>query len=58
MAKYIAKIKEIGNLHILTSSLEGIKKTKEELISFWGLDNDDVEWYELFELIDGKEVKL
>lgn len=57
--KYIAKIKEVGHQNILTSSLTtDMVKTKDELIQFWGLDQDDVESYTLYEIVDGKEVKL
>lgn len=57
--KYIAKIKEVGHQNILTSSLTtDVVKTKDELILFWGLDQDDVESYTLYEIVDGKEVKL
>lgn len=57
--KYIAKIKEVGHQNILTSSLTtDVVKTKDELIQFWGLDQDDVESYTLYEVMDGKEVKL
>lgn len=57
--KYIAKIKEVGHQNILTSSLTtDMVKTKDELIQFWGLDQDDVESYTLYEVMDGKEVKL
>lgn len=57
--KYIAKIKEVGHQNILTSSLTtDVVKTKEELIAFWGLNNDDVEYYTLYEVMDGKEVRL
>lgn len=57
--KYIAKIKEVGHQNILTSSLTtDMVKTKDELIQFWGLDQEDVESYTLYEIVDGKEVKL
>lgn len=57
--KYIAKIKEVGHQNILTSSLTtDMVKTKDELIAFWGLSNDDVESYTLYEIVDGKEVEL
>ena len=57
--KYIAKIKEVGHQNILTSSLTtDVVKTKDELIQFWGLDQDDVESYTLYEVVDGKEVEL
>jgi len=59
MVKYIAKIKEVGHQNILTSSLTtDVIKTKEELIAFWGLDQNDIESYTLYEVMDGKEVKL
>ena len=59
MVKYIAKIKEVGHQNILTSSLTtDVVKTKEELIAFWGLAQDDIESYTLYEVMDGKEVKL
>jgi hypothetical protein len=58
MAKYIMKCKEVGHNGELTSSLDGDTKTKAELIEFWGLENDDVEWYRLYQVIDGKEVEL
>lgn len=58
MAKYIAKIKEVGHIGVLTSSLDCEKKSKQELIAFWGLEEPDVEWYQLFEVITGKEVQL
>ncbi len=58
MEKYIMKCKELGHNGVLTSSLDGKTKTKEELIEFWGLENDDVEWYRLYQVIDGKEVEL
>lgn len=59
MVKYIAKIKEVGHQNILTSSLTtDVVKTKEELIAFWGLAQDDIESYTLYEVMEGKEVKL
>ncbi len=59
MVKYIAKIKEVGHQNILTSSLTtDVVKTQEELIAFWGLAQDDIESYTLYEVMDGKEEKL
>ena len=59
MVKYIAKIKEVGHQNILTSSLTtDVVKTKEELIAFWGLGQNDIESYTLYEVMDGQEVKL
>ena len=44
-----AKIKEKGNPSILTPSYTGDSETvtREFLIDFWGLNNSDVESYEL-----------
>lgn len=58
MCEYIAEIKEVGNPSILKSSLIGQKKTKEELIAFWGLADPDVEWYHLYEVVDGRNVEM
>lgn len=54
MKTWKAKIKERGNSHILTpeySWFDSGGKTRQEIIEFWGLENDDVEWYEL-ELVE------
>jgi len=54
MKKWKAKIKEKNNDHILTPEYSWFangEKTRQEIIEFWGLENDDVEWYEL-EMID------
>ena len=50
MKTWKAKIKEKGNDHILTpeySWFDSGEKTRQEIIEFCGLENDDVEWYEL-----------
>lgn len=52
MITWQATIKEVGNPHILTPtysiSNEEEKYLNEQFfIDFWGLDNDDVEWYKL-----------
>ena len=46
MKHWEAKIKEKGNSHILRPSYYG-DVDKEYLIKFWGLNEPDVEWYEL-----------
>ena len=54
MKTWKAKIKERGNSHILTpeySWFNSGEKTRREIIEYWGLENDDVEWYEL-ELVE------
>lgn len=48
MKYFEATIKEKGHDSILTSSYCG-DVDKEFLVKFWGLNNDDVEWYELIE---------
>ena len=52
METWQATIKEVGNEHLLTPtysiSNEEEKYINEQFfIDFWGLDNDDVEWYKL-----------
>lgn len=58
MAHYVMKCKEVGRENVLTSSLVCEYKSQQELIKFWGLDQNDVESFKLFEIIDGKEVEL
>ena len=58
MYTYIAEIKEVGNPTILTPSLTCEGMTVEGLISFWGLDEPDVEWYKLYQIVDGQKVEL
>lgn len=55
---YIAEIKEVGKPNVLTPSLIGEKKTRAELIEFWGLQEADVEWYRLYQVIKGERVEL
>ena len=51
MKKFVAKIKEKGNEHVLTPIYMGSDDTtKEDLIEFWGCENDDVEWYDIKEV--------
>lgn len=50
MFKYKARIKEIGSDHICEPSYSSPMPVSQEfLIDFWGLENDDVEWYEITE---------
>lgn len=56
--EYRAKIKELGHNCVLTPSIQGKEMTKEQLVSFWGLENGDVEWYKLYQVKDGKEIEL
>lgn len=58
MKTYIAEIKEVGNPSVLTPSITCEGMTVEGLISFWGLDEQDVEWYRLFQIVDGQKVEL
>lgn len=56
---YIMKCKERGHKSILTSSIHCCDEmSKEELVSFWGLNGDDIEWYHLYQLVNEKEVEL
>ena len=57
MKKWKARIKEKGTDHILTPEYLWFncgEKTREEIIEFWGLENEDVEWYELELIEEGK----
>lgn len=51
MTEYIAEIKEKGKCDVLRSSIYCEEKSIEELIAFWGLKEQDVEWYKLYQLI-------
>lgn len=46
---YRADIKEVGNDTILHPEHLGYK-TVEQLEEFWGVHNDDVEWYQIYEV--------
>lgn len=48
MNKYIIKYKEVGSDRIRTTTYEGTHN-KEYVIDFFGLNNDDVEWYDIEE---------
>ena len=56
--QYVAEIKEVSNNSVLTSSYTGREMTREELIAFWGLDEPDVEWYRLYEIVDGHKAEI
>ena len=58
MITYLAEIKEVGNPTILTPTITCDGMAKEELIEFWGLNGPDVDWFKLYELIDGHRVEL
>lgn len=52
MVTWKATIKEVGNPHILTptyliSNDEESFLDRQYFIDFWGLEEDDVEWYKL-----------
>lgn len=56
---YKVEVKEVENPTILHPSMLCEKKTKEEVVKFFGLDEPDVEWYKVYEISDdGKEVEL
>lgn len=50
MKTWKARIKEYGNDHILTPSVTG-EVDRDYVIKWFGLDQPDVEWYEL-ELVE------
>ena len=56
--EYMAEIKEVGKPNVLTPSLIGEKKTKAELIEFWGLQKPDVEWYSLYQIINNIKIEI
>lgn len=58
MYNYLAEIKEIDNPTILTPSLTCDGMTVEGLIKFWGLDEEDVEWFRLYQILNGKKVEI
>jgi hypothetical protein len=58
MTTYIAEIKEIDNPTILTPSLTCKGMTVEGLIKFWGLNEPEVKWFRLYEIVDGQKVEL
>ena len=54
MVTWKATIKEVGNEHLLTPTYSICNCNDEEkylneqfFIDFWGLEEDDVEWYKL-----------
>ena len=54
MKTWKVRIKERGRKDLLTPEYVFFntgEKTRQEMIEFWGLENDDVEWFEL-ELIE------
>ncbi len=58
MKTYIAEIKEVGETTVLTPSITCDVMDKEDLIEFWGLNEPDVEWYRLYEIVDGNRVEF
>lgn len=40
---------EVGSDRIKSTSYTGYNTTKTDVIKFFGLDNSDVEWYDVFE---------
>ena len=49
MKTFKATIKEKGNDSLLHPTYTG-DVDEEYLVKFWGLDNDDVEWYKIEEI--------
>lgn len=49
MRKYIVRFREVGSSRVGETTYSG-PLSKEEVIQFFGLDGDDVEWYEVEEV--------
>lgn len=50
MKRFKARVKEVGNDHILTPEYLGDDNTTTEFLEeFWGCHNADVEWFEIEE---------
>lgn len=49
---YQAEVKEKMTDTILKPKFVGAEKTKKELVDFWGLEQDDIQWYRLFEVME------
>lgn len=47
---YQAEVKEVLNDTLLKPSYSGKKMTKDDLVKFWGLNEPDIEWYNLYEV--------
>lgn len=58
MITYVAEIKEIDNPTVLTPSLTCEGMTVEGLVKFWGLNEPDVEWYRLYQIVNGQRTEL
>ena len=52
MKKYKIRYKEVGRSRIGEATYIG-PLSETEVIAFFGLDGDDVEWYEVEEMSDG-----
>ena len=63
MRQFKARIKEVSG-HVVTPEYMADDdfwrwyNPKKFLIGFWGLRNADVSSYELYEVVNGKEVRL
>lgn len=51
MSKYKIRYKEVGRSRIGETTYSG-PFSEDEVIAFFGLDGDDVEWYEVEEIKD------
>lgn len=58
MIHYEAEIKEVGREQILKPSLHSTEKTVEQLVEFWGLNEHDVEWYRLYQVINNIKIEI
>lgn len=48
--EYKVTIKEYKKSEPIVTSISGRKMTNQEIIDFFGLDNNDVEWYKIEEV--------
>ena len=58
MIHYEAEIEEVGREHILKPSLHSTEKTVEQLVEFWALNEPDVEWHRLYQVINNIKTEI
>lgn len=49
---YLAEIKEKMTDAVIKPVYKGQEMTKEKLEEFWGLKEDDIQWYRLYEVLE------
>lgn len=59
MEMYLIKIKEKLNDNVLTHKITGKYMSKNEIISFLKLNDNDIDWFEIYKINEnGENVKL